>query len=265
VKYIDPHVHMFSRTTDDYRRMADAGIVAVVEPSFWLGSDRTAPASFWDYFNHLTTVEPARAKGFGIAHYTMIGVNPKEAEDVKLTEDTVAGWDAYVGRDNVVAIGEIGFNNNTANEEASFRLQARYALEHDMLIVIHSPHVEKLTGVVRTVEMLTELGATPEKVLMDHNTEETMDAAAKLEGCYRGLTVYPTKLSTERAAGIAKRWGTDRLIVNSSADWSDSDPLAVVATAGAMRKIGIGETEIEKVVYHNPCGFYGHSGNFRTP
>ncbi len=265
MKYIDPHVHMFSRTTDDYRAMAEAGIVAVVEPSFWLGSDRTAPASFWDYFNHLTTVEPARAERYGIAHYTMIGVNPKEAEDVKLTEDTVAGWDAYVARDNVVAIGEIGYNNNTANEEASFRLQASYAIEHDMLIVIHSPHVDKLTGVVRTVEVLAEMGAAPEKVLMDHNTPETMDAAGKLEGCYRGLTVYPTKLSPEQAAEIAKQWGTERLIVNSSADWSDSNPLAVLDAAEAMRTIGIGEAEIEKVVYHNPCALYGHSSNFCAP
>ena len=33
--YIDPHIHMVSRTTDDYRRMAQAGCVAITEPAFW--------------------------------------------------------------------------------------------------------------------------------------------------------------------------------------------------------------------------------------
>ena len=35
--YIDPHVHMVSRTTDDYQRMALAGCVAITEPAFWDG------------------------------------------------------------------------------------------------------------------------------------------------------------------------------------------------------------------------------------
>ncbi len=265
MKFIDPHIHMFSRTTNDYRRMAAAGISIVCEPSFWLGSDRTAAASFWDYFNHLTTTEPARAAKYGITHYTMIGVNPKEAEDVALTKDTVAGWDEYVNRDSVVAIGEIGYNNNTANEEASFILQAEYAMAHNMAIVIHSPHVDKLTGVIRTIEVLADMSFPAGLVLMDHNTEETMDAAGKFEGCWRGLTVYPTKLSPEQAAGIAKKWGTDRLMINSSADWSDSNPLAVIDAADAMRAVGFGDEDVEKVCHNNPCGFYAQSPNFRTP
>jgi len=41
--YIDPHIHMVSRTTDDYRRMAEAGCLAVTEPAFWAGFDRGSP------------------------------------------------------------------------------------------------------------------------------------------------------------------------------------------------------------------------------
>jgi hypothetical protein len=32
--FFDPHVHMTSRTTDDYQAMADAGVVALIEPCF---------------------------------------------------------------------------------------------------------------------------------------------------------------------------------------------------------------------------------------
>ena len=264
MRFIDPHIHMFSRTTDDYQRMAQAGIVAVVEPSFWLGSDRSAPESFWDYFNHLTTAEPARARQYGIAHYVTIGVNPKEAEDVALTNDTIAGWDEFVQRENTVAIGEIGFNNITANEEASFRRQSLYAQDRGMLIVIHTPHVDKPRGVRRTVAVMKELGVTAGRVCIDHNTEETMDDAAGLEGCWRGLTVYPIKLSPQRAAGIIKRWGTDRILVNSSADWGQSDPLSVIATAEEMRKVGLSEKDVEKVLYRNPVEFYSQSGKFEV-
>ena len=37
MRIFDPHIHMTSRTTDDYERMAAAGVRAVVEPAFWLG------------------------------------------------------------------------------------------------------------------------------------------------------------------------------------------------------------------------------------
>ena len=42
--YIDPHVHMISRTTDDYQRMAFAQCAAVSEPAFWAGFDRGTAA-----------------------------------------------------------------------------------------------------------------------------------------------------------------------------------------------------------------------------
>ena len=51
--YIDPHIHMISRVTDDYHRMAQCGCVAVSEPAFWAGFDRGSAEGFRDYFRHL--------------------------------------------------------------------------------------------------------------------------------------------------------------------------------------------------------------------
>ena len=47
---IEPHIHMFSRTTDEYQAMYRSGIRACVEPSFWLGANREYAGSFFDYF-----------------------------------------------------------------------------------------------------------------------------------------------------------------------------------------------------------------------
>ncbi len=56
--YIDPHIHMVSRTTDDYATLARMGCVAMSEPAFWAGFDRGSVDGFRDYFRQLTEVEP---------------------------------------------------------------------------------------------------------------------------------------------------------------------------------------------------------------
>ena len=65
MQLIDPHIHCSSRTTDDYEAMADAGIVAVIEPAFWLGQPRSSVGSFIDYFASLVGWERFRASQFG--------------------------------------------------------------------------------------------------------------------------------------------------------------------------------------------------------
>ena len=80
MRYIEPHAHMVSRTTDDYKQMALMGCVAISEPAFWAGWDRSTADGFEDYFRQLTEFEPRRAAMFGIKHYTWLCLNPKEGE-----------------------------------------------------------------------------------------------------------------------------------------------------------------------------------------
>ncbi|MEQ8835236.1 MAG: metal-dependent hydrolase, partial [Lacipirellulaceae bacterium] len=53
--YFDPHIHMVSRTTDDYETLARMGCVALSEPAFWAGYDRGSVDGFRDYFEQLTS------------------------------------------------------------------------------------------------------------------------------------------------------------------------------------------------------------------
>ncbi len=145
--YIDPHIHMVSRTTDDYARMADAGCVAVTEPAFWAGYDRSSPAGFEDYFGQLTEVEPRRAAGFGIRHYSWLCINPKEAEDPGFAREVIQLIPQFLQRPNVLGIGEIGLHRNTQNELAILEEQIEMAVQSDCLILVHTPHLEdKLKG-----------------------------------------------------------------------------------------------------------------------
>ncbi len=264
MRLIDPHIHMMSRTTADYALMAQAGIVAVCEPAFWLGTDREFPESHLDYFNHLTTFEPRRAEQRGIRHYQFLGVNPKESENTELARAVLDRIEPYLGRPTVLGIGEIGLNLNTDNEIAMFRRQLELAVEKDMLAVVHTPHGDaKAPGTEIIVDVILEIDPPREKIVIDHCTPETIEMARRT-GCWTGLTVYPTKLSSEEAAGIVRDLGPEKMLVNSSADWEDSDPLAVVQTVGAMREMELSDTAIERAVWHNPSEFLGQSPKFKV-
>ncbi len=264
MRIIDPHIHMQSRTTDDYALMAEAGIVAVCEPAFWPGVDRQYPETHLDYFNQLTTFEPARAAKRGIKHYVFLAVNPKESENVELTEKVLAQMDPYLDRPTVLGIGEIGLNNNTDNEIRMFRRQLRMAVERNLLCVVHTPHAaQKKRGTEIVVDVILEEDPPRDLVVVDHCTAETIELA-RSSGCWTGLTVYPGKLSPEEAAVILRDHGTERMLLNSSADWEDSDPLGVVTTVGVMREMAMADSEIERVVWHNPRKFLGQNPKFQV-
>ncbi|WP_339866952.1 TatD family hydrolase [uncultured Algoriphagus sp.] len=258
--YIDPHIHVVSRTTDDYEAMQKAGIVAVIEPAFWLGQPRTEVGSFKDYFSTLVGWERFRASQFGIVHYCTMGLNSKEANNEPLAEQVMELLPLYVGKEGVVAIGEIGYDDQTEAEDKFYRLQLELAKEVDLPVLIHTPHRDKRKGTIRSMDVSEEHGLDPKMVIVDHNNEETVKEVLD-RGYYAGFTIYPhTKMGSERMVEIVKQYGPERIIVNSAADWGISDPLAVPKTADLMRKSGISEDHIKLVTYQNALTAFGQSG-----
>jgi predicted metal-dependent TIM-barrel fold hydrolase len=259
--FIDAHIHMQARTTDDYEAMAKAGIVAVLEPAFWVGQPRTNVGAFQHYFSSLVGWERFRAAQFGIRHYCMIGLNAKEANNVELTRDVLAELvPRYVGKEGVVAVGEIGFDDITEAEEKAFRAQLEIAKELDMPVCVHTPHRDKKKGTSRSMDLAQEHGIDPGKVVIDHNNEETVKEVLD-RGFWAAFTIYPkTKMGNERMVAVVKQYGATRVIVDSSADWGVSDPLAVPKTARLMRERGIPEESVRETCYSNALRAYGQSG-----
>lgn len=261
--YIDAHVHMVSRTTDDYESMRDAGVVAVIEPAFWVGQPRTTVGAFKDYFSMLVGWERFRAAQFGIRHYCTIGLNAKEANNEALAEEVMELLPLYVCKEGVVAIGEIGFDDMTKAEETYFRRQLEMARELDMLVMVHTPHRNKTAGTSRSMDICDEVGLDPTRVVIDHNNEETVEEVLD-RGYWAAFTIYPeTKMGNERMVEVVRRYGSERIIVDSAADWGVSDPLAVPKTARLMRKRGISEEDVHAVTYENALAAYGQSGQMR--
>ena len=256
---IEPHIHMYSRTTDDYRRMYDAGIRVCVEPSFWLGTNRRYAGTFFDYFRLILEFETVRARRFGIDHYSAVSVNPKEAEDTALAFEVINGMDEYLDHPRCIAIGEIGFNNINSKEEEVFSRQLNIAHMRKIPVIVHLAHLEKVKAVKRTIDVIKNERIPEELVEIDHNTEESMPFARET-GCYTGMTVYPiSKLSPERVSKIVKEFGGERMIINGSADWGVSDPLSLVKVCGFMKKDGHPEKTVSSILFDNPNAFYSQS------
>jgi len=260
MKLFDPHIHMTSRTTGDYEAMAAAGIAAVVEPSFWVGQPRTHVGTFEDYFASLIGWERFRASQFGIRHFCTLSLNPKEANNPRVAPGVMELLPRYLHKEGVVAVGEVGFDDMTAEEEKYFGLQAELAAKFDLPLLVHTPHRDKKRGTERSLALLKELRFPEEKVLIDHNNEETLPLVVKT-GCWAGHSIYPkTKMDEERMVALVKKYGSERILINSAADWGVSDPLKVPKTAARMREAGIPAADIEKIVWRNPVAFFAQSG-----
>jgi predicted metal-dependent TIM-barrel fold hydrolase len=260
MRLFDPHVHMTSRTTTDYQAMAEAGVMAVVEPAFWLGQPRSHPETFDDYFQLLIGWERFRASQFGIKHFCALALNPKEANNARVAQGVVDLLPAYLPKDGVVAVGEIGYDDMTSDEEKYFMLQLQLALQFDLPVLIHTPHRDKKRGTVRTLALLRDLGFPEERALIDHNNEETLPLVLDT-GCWAGHSIYPhTKMDEARMVTLIKRYGSQRILINSAADWGVSDPLKVASTVRVMRESGLPEPVIEIIAWRNPIDFFGQTG-----
>jgi predicted metal-dependent TIM-barrel fold hydrolase len=263
--YIDPHIHMVSRVTDDYETLAKMGCVAMSEPAFWAGFDRGSVESFRDYFRQLTEFEPKRARQYGIQHYCWLCINAKEAENVSLSREVIAMIPEFLDKPNVLGIGEIGLNKNTKNEATIFLEHLELAVKYDQQVLIHTPHLEdKFQGTNMIVDMLCgDSRLDPRRILVDHVEEHTVRRVLN-EGFWAGMTLYPiTKCTPQRAVDIIEMYGAERLLVNSAGDWGPSKPTAVPDFILEMRRRGHPESLIRRVVYENPLQFFSQSPSFR--
>jgi len=260
---IDPHAHMISRTTDDYEAMAAAGVVAVIEPAFWVGQPRTHVATYMDYLSAIVGFERFRAGQFGIRHYCTIGLNSKESNNEELAEAVMEILPRFALKEGVVAIGEIGYDEQTELEDRFFRLQLELAKELELPVMIHTPHRDKKRGTTRSMDVCEEHGMDPSMIVVDHNNEETVREVLD-RGYWAAFSIYPsTKMGNSRMVDILTEFGSDRIMVDSACDWGISEPLGVAKTAKLALERGIPAEDVKRVCYQNALDAYGQSGQIK--
>jgi len=251
---------MFSRVTDDYERMAEAGIRAVLEPAFWLGQSRTTVGTFVDYFDTILGWERFRSQQFGIHHFCTMALNPREANDDRVNDAVMEVLPRYLEKDSVLGVGEIGLDDQTAKEEKYFIAQLELAKTHDLPVLIHTPHRDKKKGFERCVAILRDMAFPMGRILLDHGNEETIKITRDL-GCVSGFSIYPnTKMDPHRMTQIVLEYGVEGMVINSAADWGVSDPLMVPKTVLKLQQAGVPDASIEKLVWENPIAFFEQGG-----
>ncbi len=264
MRIFEPHIHMFSRITDDYENMAQAGVRAVLEPAFWLGQNRTSVGTFIDYFDTILGWERFRAQQFGVHHFCTMALNPREANDDRVNDAVMEVLPRYLEKDSVLGVGEIGLDDQTKKEEKYLIAQLELAQKHDLPALVHTPHRDKMKGFERCIAILKDMAFPMQRVLLDHGNEETIKITREL-GCYQGFSIYPfTKMDENRMVKIVLEYGIDRVIINSAADWGISDPLMVPKTIVKLAQAGVPEETIQTLVWQNPVAFFSQGGRLNV-
>lgn len=260
MRIFEPHIHMVSRVTDDYERMALSGVRAVLEPAFWIGQPRTSVATFVDYFDTLIGWERFRAEQFGVHHFCVMALNPREANDDRVNDAVMEVLPRYLEKDGVLGVGEIGLDDQTKKEEKYFLAQLALARAHDLPVLVHTPHRDKKKGFERCIALIRDAGFPFARVLLDHGNEETIALTREL-GCISGFSLYPsTKMDVHRMVAVVREFGVERMVVNSAADWGISDPLMIPRLVQALLRAGVAAKDVERLVWDNPVDFFSQGG-----
>ena len=219
MRIFDPHIHMTSRTTDDYQAMYAAGVRAVVEPSFWLGQPRTSPAASSTTSTPCSAGSPSAPPSSASRHHCTLALNPKEANDPRCAT-VLDELPRYLVKDRVVAVGEIGYDSMTPAEDTALAAQLQLAADHGLPALVHTPHRDKLAGTaphprrrprVRPARRTASCSTTSTRLTVKQATDS---------GCWLGFSIYPdTKMDEDRMVAVLREYGTEQVLVNSAADW----------------------------------------------
>ena len=69
------------------------------------------------------------------------------------------------------------------------------------------------------MDLCLEHGLDPSQVIIDHANEETVEEVLS-RGFWCAFSIYPnTKMGNERMVALAQKYGSDRIIIDSAADW----------------------------------------------
>lgn len=265
MRFIDPTIYASRRSVAELEIMRTAGLMGIVEPTTWLGTDRHFPETFLDDFERAIGPEARRALQLGIGYAACVGVTAKEANNQASAHRVIEAMPRFLGHERVVGIGEIGLERGTPAEEDVFRRQLRLAQHYGLPVVVQIPSHDRRDVIARTITVLREEGIPTKNVLINGVTEETLPVVRQY-GCWYGLTIdRNTHISPERAVHLLHQIGIEGAMIHSAAGRLHGDPLAVPKTARLMLETGFSPDEIEKLTFHNPKWFFSQAKPMPLP
>lgn len=258
--FIDSHIHTSARTLDEMAAMKAAGIVAVIEPAFWRAELQGKGSGLRDYFNRLIGWERFRASQSDLCHYCTVGLNPKEVNNADMVRQAQEILPLYAANEGVVAIGEIGFEALSDDEEAAFRMQLQLARKHNLPVLVRAPQQRKKEAVMRSMQICEEEKIDASRVIIGHGSEETIKDILS-RGYWAGLSLCAVNgMTCEPMIATVQHYAGERMLINSAAEWGWGHPLAVPTIASVMKERGLPAKVVHEVCYQNALNAYSCSG-----
>lgn len=260
MRIFDAHIHSDCRGMEDFEQLALFGTGAVVTCAHDTSRFSSA-GSLFDHFERLLHLEVRRLRESGLSPYVALGIHPLTLPFPGVDE-ALGKLPAYLKRERVVALGEVGLQRGSEEELRVLMEQLKIAKKLDLPVILHTPREEKRVVTERLIEAVEEAGVSKERVLIDHVNGETIDLVREFGG-WIGLTVHPGKLAPRQAAELVEAWPPERAILSSDIASARSDIYAIPKAILELRKLGADEGTIGKVVYENALRFYRLEGKER--
>ena len=257
MKLIDSHLQTDALSLPDLELMAAAGITAVIGDATGGQYRATSASAALQFFNTILEGETRRIAEFSIDVYAFIGINmfavPKDYEKI------LEALPEYLKRDRVIGVGEVGLEARSktcpdlSQQEEILKTELKLAKEFNKAVVLHLPPGERTKWIERYLELIDEVKLERDKVVIIHCDSATIKIVTD-SGCNAGISMLPMRgITPEDCARMVAENGTERLLVGSDTRLTHrSDALGVPRAAVQMRKFGLSEDDITKVLYDNP-------------
>lgn len=249
---IDTHMHADSRSSEDFDKMFISGIDTAITCSYYPYKINNNPDVLINHFNRILNFEPKRAGEYGLDLKVALGIHP--ANTISNTDAVFKKLEELIENKDIIAIGEIGLDENTAEEQEVFKKQLELADETKSKVIIHTPRKNK-KEVLKDIKRIVLDSIDPNLVVIDHINPNTIDDVIDEEFTI-GLTVQPQKMEVGEAIDILNQYGFDKFLLNSDISNKPSDPLSVPRTVRTLKRLGYPEKEIKKVSEENAKKFF---------
>ena len=231
-------MHADSRSSEDFDKMFISGIDTAITCSYYPYKLNNNPDVLINHFDRILNFEPKRAGEYGLDLKVALGIHPTNA--ISNSEAVFQKLEELIENKEIIAIGEIGLDENTSEEQKLFKKQLELADETKSKVIIHTPRLNSID---------------PKLVVIDHINKNTIEDVID-EKFTIGLTVQPQKMEVSEAVDIMDQYGFDKFLLNSDISNKPSDPLSVPRTVRTLKRLGYNEKDIEKVSHRNAEKFF---------
>ena len=250
---IDRHIHADARSSEDFDKMFISGIDTAISCSYYPYKLDNNPEILLNHLKRILNFEPRRAIEYGLDLKIALGIHPTNSlKNNSIIFNSLKKW---IENKDIIAIGEIGLDENTELEREVFKKQLELAEETKTKVIIHTPRKNKLE-VLKDIKSIVLNTIDPKLVVIDHINLNTIEEVID-EDFTIGLTVQPQKMEVEEAIEILDNYGFDKFLLNSDISNKPSNPLSVPKTVRTLKRLGYGQKEIDKVAFKNAKEFFG--------